>query len=175
MSVRGLGFWGTTIAGVISALAATAVMWLLGFLPQVWAWFAGVAAMFWGWLTVAISVPVSLLLAAGVLLLLIGRALSSKEARTPTSQTSVMKSESTIQLNPLDLAVIRLLANADGDWLDLDGIARGIESPRLLTERVLERLMGLNFLIDRHNVIYGTSFRLSSQGRDYALDHNLFG
>jgi len=35
--------------------------------------------------------------------------------------------------------------------------------------------MGLNFLIDRHNVIYGTSFRLSSQGRDYALDHNLFG
>ena len=72
-----------------------------------------------------------------------------------------------------ELRVVRLLAAADGRWVNLNEIAVDIRLSRLLTEQSLENLFAKGFLRDSHNYLHGTSFRLSSEGRDYAIEQGL--
>lgn len=68
------------------------------------------------------------------------------------------------------MAVIRALVAADGQWLRVDHIAPRIQASRLLTEQVLERLLNRKLILEASNYIHGSSFRLSPEGRDYAIN-----
>lgn len=74
------------------------------------------------------------------------------------------------QLSETELVVIRLLAAADGRWAGIEEIASEAHLSRLLTEQALEKLFAKGFLRDTHNYLHGTTFRLSSAGRDYAIE-----
>lgn len=173
MATGGLGFWGTTIAGVVSTLIAAVAIWLFGFWPIVWQWIADVTTFLWGWVTFTVPVPLGILIIVGIVLTLLCRKILAAHAQVSPSSAPVDAPVQEPALGQTEIAVIKLLAQADGAWLELERIARGIHSSRLVTERALEQLMSLDLLIDRLNMVHGPSFRLSSQGRDYALDHNL--
>ena len=76
------------------------------------------------------------------------------------------------QFSANEESVIKILAAADGQWMELDEIATSLRLSHLVTEQAVERLFGLNFLIDSLSYVRGRSFRLSSKGRDYAIEHN---
>lgn len=176
-----MGFRATVVASVLSTLIATFIIWLSGFWPMLWSSLsttaaATVSAM---WSIVAYIVPVPL----GVLALL-GIALAYSLVRIlsgmrpskviSTTETSTEQTEQDAQiLSENELKVVHLLAAADGRWAKLSDIAADIRLSRLITEQALEKLFARGFLRDSHNTLHGTSFRLSSEGRDYAIEKGL--
>lgn len=173
MATGRLGFWGTTVAGVVSTLAVAVLTWLFGFWPSVWQWLVATSVALWAWLTFTVPIPLSIvLLALFVGLFAIRRSFFSQAGPQPAAGSPAPSVEEPA-LAVAELSIISLLARVDGQWLGVENIASGVQLTRLAAERSLERLMRLGYLLDRHNMIHGTSFRLSSAGRDYALDHGL--
>jgi hypothetical protein len=72
-------------------------------------------------------------------------------------------------LGGLESDVIRALARADGVWLKFRDLAAQLETSRLLVEQAIDNLHALDFLLDSHNYVHGTSYRLSQSGRDFAI------
>ena len=67
MSGGGLGFRGTVIASVLSALIVTLLTWLFGFWPAIWSWIVKTSATVFEWTSYSIPIPVSvLILLAGI-------------------------------------------------------------------------------------------------------------
>jgi len=170
----GLGFWGTTLAGVVSAIVAGVLTWLFGFWPPVWRWLSGAFETLWGWISYSVSVPLSILAAVAFLFFwLARRAFASTFSAEPPTAVSRVSPQPDPSLAPIELAILELLTRADGQWLEIERIASELHVSRLVTERALEQLFARGYLLDNHNVLHGTMFRLSPTGRDYALDRGL--
>jgi hypothetical protein len=163
--------WKQTVAGVASGLILLAVGWLFGVLPAVWNWMVKAASYAWSLVNYYVALPVWALIVAAALLFAVWRRVPrktgsfSKAAVEPQSPPA--PSEPT--LTPLESQVVKALAQADGAWLSLDDLAAATRTSRLMIEQAVERLLVARLLLDRHNYIYGTSFRLSSTGRDLAI------
>lgn len=77
--------------------------------------------------------------------------------------------ERLIQLTQLENNVVRVLAGGDGAWITLHAIAGHLSTSNLMVEQALEKLHINDMIRDTYNYIDGTSYRLSSKGRDYAI------
>lgn len=167
-----MGFRSTVLAGVLSTLIAAFITWLLGFWPTVWAWVGNASSAIWAVAAYVIPVPTGVLVLLGVVLTyLCARKPSGAKAAVSTPSRPLEQTARDLpQLSENELAVIRLLAAADGRWAGIEEIASVAQLSRLLTEQALEKLFAKGFLRDRHNYLDGTSFRLSSAGRDYAIE-----
>lgn len=172
-----LGFRATVVAGVLSTLIAAFVTWLLGFWSAAWAWFsatvATIASTVWSVVAYAVPVPLGVLALLSLVLTYYFFRKPTKVSVSATETSSVQTEQEATTLSENELRVVRLLATADGQWAKLDEIAADIRLSRLVTEQALEKLFKKGFLRDSHNYLHGTSFRLSSEGRDYAIEQGL--
>ena len=64
--------------------------------------------------------------------------------------------------------VIKILAEADGEYLDKNEMSKILNLQNLYIEQALDGLLAKKFLFDRYDIIART-FRLSDIGRDYAI------
>lgn len=168
-----LGFKSTVIAGVISTLLASFFTWLFGFWPTVWGWLTEATEWAWKALIYAAPVPISVLAALLICLIYLSYRLSSvlakEEEQTASSYTAPLVHGQS-QMSEKELDVIKILAAADGRWLGIEHISSRIQASRLVTEQAVERLLVKKMLLESHNYIHGSSFRLSPEGRDYAIE-----
>lgn len=168
-----MGFRATVVAGVLSTLIAAFISWLFGFWSTVWSWLSVTATTAWSIVAYAVPVPVGVLAPLGIVLIycLTPALLSARESMV--APTTEQAEQDLHVLSENELKVVRLLAAADGQWARLGDIASDIQLSQLVTEQVLEKLFERGFLRDSHNYLHGTSFRLSSTGRDYAIEQGL--
>lgn len=168
------GFWGTALAGVISTIAAAVITWLFGYWPPVWRGLSGVLEALWGLVAYPVPLPAGLLACVAFLIAwLVLRAAVTRAAPVASDNAAPPLGQALPSLTPNELTIVQLLIRADGQWLGIEHISRGIHMSRLITERALEQLFARGYLFDNHNSLSGPSFRLSSAGRDYALDEGI--
>ncbi len=132
-----------------------------------------VASLAWWAVSYSVPMPMSVLVLLGFFLMYVVYRLRSLSGHTGTSTTDGASTKSPLGLSEMsekELAVMRALAAADGQWLGIERISLRIQAPRLLTEQTLERLLARELLLQSMNYIHGSSFRLSPLGRDYAID-----
>jgi len=168
-----LGFKLTVISSVLSTLLASIFTWLFGYWPHVWSFIVEVASAAWWVVSYAVPVPLSALVLLGLFLAYVVyrlRPFSSHTVRSTSDGTSTKSTLGLSEMSEKELAVIRALAAADGQWLGIERISSRIQEPRLLTEQTLERLLVRELLLQSMNYIHGSSFCLSPLGRDYAID-----
>jgi hypothetical protein len=60
-----------------------------------------------------------------------------------------------------------------GRWLGIEHISSRIQASRLVTEQAVERLLGRKMLFESLNYIHGSTYRLSPEGRDYAIEQGM--
>ena len=114
----------------------------------------------------------SVLALLGFALMYVVCRLRSISGHTGASTTDDASTKSTLGLSEMsekELAVMRALPAADGQWLGIEHISSRIQASRLLTEHTLERLLARELLLQSMNYIHGSSYRLSPVGRDYAI------
>jgi hypothetical protein len=179
---EGLNFKQTILAGAASTLLATVVIWLFGYLPSVWSWLIATAVTLWKLVSYPISMPIGMLFLIVPFCFLVNRK-STSIAPVQTTQprattriepaaiksTPLVVVPQQLQLTNNETRVVQMLAAADGRWMSLFEISRQLNLSNLMTEQALESLLGKCLIADSHSYIDGTSFRLSSQGRDYAI------
>lgn len=162
-----------TIATVVGGLILAAITWLLGFFPVVWSTIATGLTWVWSLLSYLVTLPIGVLLVVAWALFLAGHYLSGKRSVsigvTDDIRTHSPPDEGPIQLSQFEVDVSRVLAGGDGAWLALHEIAGHLSTSNLMVEQALEKLHINNMIRDTHNSMYGTSYRLSSKGRDYAI------
>lgn len=132
-----------------------------------------VASFAWWALSYSVPMPMSVLVLLMFLLMYVVYRLRSISSHPGASTIDGASKKSTLRLSEIsekELAVMRMLAAADGQWLGIEHISSRIQAPRLLTEQTIERLLARELLLQSMNYIHGSSFRLSPLGRDYAID-----
>ena len=171
-----MGFKSTVIAGVISTLLASFFTWLFGYWPTVWDWLTEAAVWAWKALTYAAPVPISVLAALLICLIYLSYRLSSvlakEEEQTVSSYTAPLVHGQS-QMSEKELDVVKVLAAADGRWLGIEHISSRIQASRLVTEQAVERLLGRKMLFESLNYIHGSTYRLSPEGRDFAIEQGM--
>jgi len=182
MDSGGLGFRGTVLAGLVVAIVAPAILagasWVFNFHHQAWLIVLAVSQWIGSVLAYSVPVPIVLLVIFAGFALYVGRGavLRKREAQAeravastawPADSRAVVKAE---PAPPTDneIAVLRLLARADGKWMGVMELARRAALANLITEQALDRLRDRGFL--KWSAGMGVlSYRLSPEGRDYAI------
>lgn len=162
-----------TVATVVGGLILTAITWLLGFFSVVWSTIATGLTWVWSLLSHLVTLPIGVLLGIAGALFLAGHYLSSKRSVSVEVMDGIRPQsppdEGQIQLNQFEGDVVRVLAGGDGAWIALHEIAGHLSTSKLMVDQALEKLHINDMIRDTHNRIHGTSYRLSSKGRDYAI------
>lgn len=167
-----MGFWRSTISGVLATILAGMAVWLAGFWPDIWMWIKSAAVSTWGWTNQPIGIPLWLvvigtLYAAIATLILWSLSQPALTAHAATAQ------EPDPPLTDLQSRVLTYLIQADGKWADWDHLHWGTGLPNLIVEQSLDALLQRELVIQRRDVLHGQLFRLSSKGRDYAIGSGL--
>jgi hypothetical protein len=151
----------------------SSILWFIGLLPTILNWLWAVIRKFGAFITSEVSVP-TWLLGLIVVLTFLG-AMALVKRILPTRKVELKKESSIsvkqkVEITELERKVLWVFARADGNALSLDSISSGIGESRLRTTQALESLLEKELIHDRYNYLYGTSFLLSSSGRDLVLD-----
>ncbi|PLX95656.1 MAG: hypothetical protein C0620_03890 [Desulfuromonas sp.] len=162
------------VAGVISGLILLFISWILGFLSSLGTWLTSFFEWIISFLHRSITVPIWSVLSIVILIVVAKKLISNFFSRNAAKKQSSY-TEKTKEVSPLEIEVVQLLACVDGAWLQKDDISRRLDKPCLLIEQALENLLESEFIIDSYNYIDGTSFRLSSHGRDAAINWGFIG
>ena len=172
MSGGGLGFRGTVIASVLSALIVTLLTWLFGFWPAIWSWIVKTGAAVLEWISYSIPIPIGLLvLLGGVLIYTLSRTPNRPIAINGDEYVPVQnEAASKPSLSANEEQIVRFLAAADGKWARVEDVSYGLGLSQLIAEQALEKLLSRGFLRESHNYVDGTTLRLSSSGRDFAIE-----
>ena len=172
MSRGGLGFHATVIAGVLSAIIVTFLTWLFGFWSTIWSWIVKTSATVFEWISYSIPIPVSVLvLLAGILIYILSRTPNRPIAINGNEYVPVQnEAASTPSLSANEEQIVRFLAAADGKWAGVEDVSYGLGLSQLIAEQALEKLLSRGFLSESHNYVHGTTLRLSSSGRDFAIE-----
>jgi hypothetical protein len=171
-----LGFRLSVISGVTSTIVASILTWLFEFWPIVWSFLHESVVWIWEISTYTIPVPVSLII--GLVLYLSYSTYSLNSKSTEVDVLLVDKADDQLQsiqlqLSEIELKLLRVLAAADGKWLRIEHVSSRIEASHLLTEQILEKLLSKELIFESLNYISGSTYRLSSLGRDYAIEQGL--
>ncbi len=165
------------VATVVGGLLLSLIFWLVGFFPTLWLWIKTSLIYIWELFTLTLSTPVWLIL----LLVIVGlpiywrigvKTLSHifPSNRQNNEETDSIVSHEPEQLTENEYLVLRALASANGGSLRIDSIANNINQNQLRTEQAIESLVNHDYVKRSLNYVYGTSYRLSSYGRDIAIE-----
>ena len=149
------------IVSVVSTFIIAVLTWAFGFFPIIWNKLVALSSWVWGLLTYQVSLPVIGLLGIAGLVVYFTYHLSRK----PTLKKR--KTEAT-DFSETETKVLRALAEADGNWLSIDDLAREVVTSRLIIEQAVEKLYANDVVLRAHN-LDGPIFRLSPDGRDFAI------
>ena len=164
---------GGVIAGVVLAILATVTAKVTGRLPQLWNAGRNAAT----WLSSLLGGRFSLTLRGWawiivwLLLVVIARAFWRLSA--PETSSQEVTEAKWPQLDELESAIMRLLAEMDGQSVFLTDLSMRLQNSQLRVGKALERLEAVGFIAPEHNVLHGTKAGLTRQGRDYILDHGM--
>lgn len=182
MDSRGLEFWRTVWGNILAGLAVlvitAAASWVFGFHHQARLVIVAVTNWLWKVLMYPVSVPgVLLVIFAGFVLYAWWRAVLRKRevlaeqvmaSKVHSAEARATVNAESAPLTDNEMAILRLLARADGKWVGIMELARRAALANLITEQAIDRLRDRGFL--KHSVGMGTSsYRLSPAGRDYAI------
>lgn len=164
-----------TIATVVGGLILAGLTWLFGFFPVVWSTIAAGLIWVWSLLTYLVTLSVGMLLAAACALFLAGHYLCSKRSVSIQRVTEGIRpqpvpDDEPIQISQFEGDVVRVLVGGDGSWIALHEIAGHLSTSNLMVEQALEKLYINDMILKANHYMVGTTFRLSSKGRDYAID-----
>lgn len=176
------------ISTVVGGLVLTGITWAFGQLPTAW----GYAVSGWlaicasaktvvSWLKIDVAVPLWAIVLAAIILAFVYRVTNARarsvQSATPVAAVSTTPGAVAAPLEPEysenELAVLIALANGDGRWFHIDELADATHLKALLVEQAVESLDNKDLLATNHNYIHGTSFRLSSKGRDWVISAGL--
>jgi hypothetical protein len=171
----------TIIGTVVGGLILSFVLWLVGFLPAVWAWLVNIFKTIWGWVTADLATPVWLLSMLIIFSLpvlwriglkTVSFIIPAKENEITSTSVNGEPVPQNIasQLSENELLVLRALAAEDGGSAHLDTIASRIRQNQLRTEQTLDSLLRKGLIHDSFNYIYDTSYYLSDRGRDLVIE-----
>ena len=182
MAHEGLSFKQTIIAGAGGTILAAVITWLFGYLPKVWSWLSATAVTLWNLVSYPISIPIGIaaLFLFPLFWFLANRKIlpvapvQTKQSRAairiePIKPVPVVSLPIPIQLSTYETKVTQLMAAGDGKWMSIYEISRQLNLSNLITEQAVESLFNKRFVMNTHSYLDGTSYRLSSQGRDYAI------
>ena len=175
MDSGGLGFWRTVCASILAGVAVVAIVAVasraFGFHHQ--AWTAIVAAAGWCWRVLTFLVPVPAMILALVALWVWRKIAAGGRIRPTGSRPSSASSpDNSVTLSANETLVVCLLARADGAWMRPETMASKLNLPNLLVEQALERLLARGLILHQNHVLDGPQIRLSSRGRDLAIDES---
>lgn len=167
-----MGFWRTTISGVLATLLAGILAWFAGVWSDVWTWLKVAVANVWAWITGPIGIPLWLVVVAGLYMAATTIMLwALREPKAKSNSTSPPEPEP--PLSELQNRVLAYLIQADGKWADWDHLHYGTGLSNLIVEQSLEVLFRRNLVLQKQDLLHGQLFRLSPKGRDYAIDQGL--
>lgn len=179
----------SVITGTASTLIAALLTWSFGFWQPIWTWIVAFLSSIWTWIvriavaawqiiSYTVPLPVVILFVLAIFCVWI----STRRTSSPIPPNSLVAPPAKIfipqnktptalpQLSENEDFVLRLLAKADGRWVELESIFNQVQRPRLLTEQAIDRLWRKGFLVDNTDYLNRTTYRLSSVGRDHAID-----
>jgi len=168
------------IAGTIAAVLGSLLLDPVGtFLGAVWHVITRGAIAVWHGVTASVPIPVwVLLLVAGAIVALIARRRRGGERRPvvvePGIGDALVEAAATAvappMLTELEDKIIRIMARADGSPLRLGQLATLTGATQLRVEQAIEGLTDRHRLVHRyHTVMDGTSYGLTTRGRDFVI------
>lgn len=161
-----MSFWKTVIAGVVTAVITAVGGMLFGFTDLLFrylgcAWLA--IKQFWGY-TFNISIGF-------IILFGIASVVANALFRNYKNSNSKLRAKALIKsFSENEELIIQLLTDFDGRWLSLVLMAEHLHLSNLIVEQSIDSLMGKGMLIDKIDMLNGAKFRLSADGRDYAIN-----
>ena len=161
-----MGFWKTVIAGSLSTILGSLLLWSSGIYLQAWEWIMGVAKLLFAFLTYQVSVPLGLIFLVAVLFGVL--TFYSSAIRNLFKPFKAKKSVGLV-FSKNEENIVQLLAEADGRWLKISQIADILHIPNLVVEQAIDSLRKKDAIYESFNVIHGASYRLNDSGRDYAI------
>ena len=132
-----MGFWKTVIAGSLSTILGSLLLWFSGIYLQAWEWIVGVAKLFFAFLTYQVSVPLGLICLLATLFGVL--AFYSSAIRNLLKPFKAKKSVSLV-FSKNEENIVQLLAEADGRWLKISQIADILHIPNLVVEQAIDSL-----------------------------------
>jgi hypothetical protein len=168
-----LSFKSSVISGVLSTLIAAFIIWLSGFWSTAWNALAELISTTWMLLVYPIEIPIGIL--APLALYLTYRIFHLYYCQVGSDELAVeephfQSTSLNANLSENEIALLRLLAAVDGRWIGIEHISSQLMKSKLVTEQTLERALNNGLIFESKNYIHGSTFRLSPQGRDYAID-----
>lgn len=161
-----MGFWKTVIAGVVTALITGVGSVLFGFADLLLE-FIGKAWMMIKWFFgYPIEMSIGSIIFFAITLLITYIFLQHHRAK----KASLENTSKSAALSANEELIIQLLAEVDGRWLGIVNIADHLHFSNLIVEQSIDGLMSKDMLYDKINLMEGTKFRLSTAGRDYAIN-----
>lgn len=161
-----MGFWKTVIAGSLSTVLGSLLLWLSGIYLQAWEWIADAAKLLFKFLTYQVSVPLGLLFLVAIIF---GFTLFYSGVIRNLFKPLKIKKSVNLVFSKNEEDIVQLLGEADGRWLKISQIADILNIPNLVVEQAIDSLKNKDVIYDSFNLIHGASYRLSEAGRDYAI------
>lgn len=152
------------VTGVVGGLISLIGVWI----PSVWQRIQVAAAWTWALLTLPILVPLAIL-AILVLPFVIWIIRAARRAFAQGAPAAPQEPAGE-PLNEVELAVLRLLAAADGRYVNFEDAADRLHIPKLVLERNCEALAERGFVESNRHILYGSQIGLTRMGRDFVLE-----
>ena len=166
----------TVIGTVVGGLILAAVLALV---PKALAGVVWASKLIYGFLWFQLKIPTWVILFILLITVLLLRILARVWLHsTPVGTSSEASPEPLPAPDPfskLELSIISTLVRGDGKYLSRSEIAQSIRSSVLLTEQAMDSLDRRNMLMTTGHYMGYTIYRLSPQGRDYAIENGLAG
>ena len=168
--------FGNVVGGLILTLIIAIYTPVRGWVVKVFG--AAINSIFGSALT--LPVWVVCLLAMGWFLFLIKEraVVKTKEPKVVGSSSISLEIErerqvapQSLQLNELEMKIIQVLALVDGERLTVSQMSSRIQTNRLRVDQAIESLISKDLVRMSRNYAYGNSYSLSSQGRDFSIEH----
>lgn len=161
-----MGFWKTVIAGVVTALITGVGGMLFGFTDLLLdylgkTWLA--IKQFWGY---TFNISIGFIILSGITCVV----LNVLFKRFKIGNSKLGEKSPIHSFSGNEESIIQLLAEADGRWLSLVLIAEHLHLSNLIVEHSIDSLIGKGMLVDKIDMLNGAKFRLSTDGRDYAIN-----
>ncbi len=178
--------WIKVIAGGILAAGAVLGAYFMNWWPIILAKMLFIMNAIWKLIVYSVNIPAGVIISLVLIVIWLlprkknasNNAISTTNPRQATIlYPTAAKIETPLapakpQFSANEESVIKILAAADGEWMGIYDIVTSLELSHLVTEQAVERIFHMHFLIDSLNYLTCRSFRLSSKGRDYAIEHN---
>lgn len=166
MAEKSLGFWGTTISGVIAALAGAGLLWVI---PDAWQWSTAKLSVLAAWLSQPVAVPLwAVVLLALCAAIICWQFVAAIRGPSTTAPTTVDEAIPEPPLSGTEQQVFQFLVAIDGKWVEFEDLAHRCRLTNIILTHTLEKLDARNF-IDHARNSFGPKIALSREGREYAI------